>query len=43
MLTHKINSKKFKDSDEIIKYFEKGYITDKYVEKYRNVYFNNEI
>lgn len=42
MLTHQIDSKKFKNHKEIINFFKKGLISDKYIEKYRNVYFNNE-
>ena len=41
MLTHNTEFKNFKTHKEVIKFFKRGRISDKFIEKYRNVYFNN--
>lgn len=43
MLTHETEFHKYNNHDEVIKLFKQKYIPDKFVEKYRNVYFNNVV
>ena len=42
-LTGEVESKKFSTSKEIIDYFKEKRIPDKYIHKYRNVYFNETL
>lgn len=41
MLTNEVEGKPFSSLDEKIKFFKEKKIPDKYVEKYRKIYFNN--
>ena len=40
-LTGKVGSRKFKDHKAIIRFFKQKHIPDKYVEQYRDIYFND--